>query len=42
MGSNHLPKEDGTMREIVIGLVFVAMLLSPAVVASLNRGHDKE
>ena len=35
------PKED-EMREIVIGLVFAAMLLSPVVVASMNRGRDKD
>jgi len=28
------------MHDIIIGLAFVAMLLSPALVASFRRRHD--
>jgi hypothetical protein len=30
------------MRDLMIGLAFVAMLLSPAIVARFNRHEDKE
>lgn len=29
------------MREVIIGLAFVAMLLSPALVASFRGKHDE-
>jgi hypothetical protein len=29
------------MRDLVIGLAFVAMLLTPAIVASLHRRSDE-
>ena len=30
------------MSDLLIGLVFVAMLLSPAIVACFNRHEDEE
>jgi hypothetical protein len=30
------------MSDLLIGLVFVAMLLSPAIVARFNRDEDEE
>jgi hypothetical protein len=30
------------MRDIVIGVAFLAMLLSPAIVASFNRGKTDD
>lgn len=38
----RLPARSPAMRDVVIGLAFLAMLLSPAIVASFSKKNEDE
>jgi len=35
-------KEDSTMRDFMIGLAFVAMLVAPAILATIQKARSRD